>query len=223
MRIRSSAPVTATPSSERIMSPTARPAVSAGPPGSTVETITALTCASPAACRNRRGSANCWAAIPMKARRTRPCRTRSPSTTLAVLAATAKQIPCAPMMTAVLMPTTSPREDTSGPPELPGLSAASVWITSSISRPVRARRERPSADTTPVVTVDSKPSGLPMAMTSCPRLSSLELPSAAAGSVTGASTRSSARSVSGSSPTTLAVRLLPSTVVTITWAEPPTT
>ena len=39
------------------------------------------------------------------------------------------------MMTAVLMPITSPREDTSGPPELPGLSAASVWMTSSIMRP----------------------------------------------------------------------------------------
>ena len=58
------------------------------------------------------------------------------------------------MITAVLMPTTSPREDTSGPPELPGLSAASVWITSSISRPDRARSERPSAETTPVVTVE---------------------------------------------------------------------
>ena len=58
------------------------------------------------------------------------------------------------MMTAVLMPTTSPREETSGPPELPGLSAASVWITSSISRPLRERSERPSAETTPVVTVE---------------------------------------------------------------------
>ena len=87
-------------------------------------------------------------------------------------------MPCAPKITAVLMPTTSPCEDTSGPPELPGLSAASVWITSSISRPDCARSERPSAETTPVVTVDSKPSGLPMAITSCPRLSRLELPSA---------------------------------------------
>src|SRR5215471_5682258 len=123
----------------------------------------------------------CCAAMPMNARRTRPCRTSSPSTKLAVFAATAKQMPCAPMITAVLMPTTSPWEDTSGPPELPGLSAASVWITSSMSRPERARSDRPSAETTPVVTVDSNPSGLPMAITSWPRLSSLELPSAAGG------------------------------------------
>ena len=63
-------------------------------------------------------------------------------------------MPCAPWMIAVLMPITSPREETSGPPELPGLSAASVWITSSISRPERARSERPSAETTPAVTVE---------------------------------------------------------------------
>src|SRR3974377_998993 len=66
----------------------------------------------------------------------------SPSTNFAVLLATPKQIPCAPAITAVLMPTTSPRVDTSGPPELPGLSAASVCTTSSISRPLEARRER---------------------------------------------------------------------------------
>ena len=73
-------------------------------------------------------------------------------------------------------PITSPREETSGPPELPGLSAASVWITSSISRPVCDRSERPSAETTPAVTVDSKPSGLPIATTSWPRRSFLESP-----------------------------------------------
>ena len=33
-------------------------------------------------------------------------------------------------MMAVLMPTTAPLESTSGPPELPGLMAASVWIRS---------------------------------------------------------------------------------------------
>ena len=66
-------------------------------------------------------------------------------------------MPCAGMMMAVLTPITSPRELTSGPPELPGLSAASVWITSSISRPDCARRLRPSALTTPAVTVHSKP------------------------------------------------------------------
>jgi hypothetical protein len=44
---------------------------------------------------------------------------------------------------------TSPRELASGPPELPGLSAASVWMKSPISRPVEERKERPNALTTP--------------------------------------------------------------------------
>jgi hypothetical protein len=64
------------------------------------------------------------------------------------------------------MPTTSPADETSGPPELPGFSAASVWITSSIRRPVPVGSERPNAEMTPAVTVHSKPSGLPIAATS---------------------------------------------------------
>ncbi len=119
----------------------------------------------------------------MKARRTRPWRIISPRTKLAVLLATAKLIPCAPAITAVLMPITSPRDDTNGPPELPGLSAASVWITSSIIRPVRARSERPSAEMTPAVTVHSKPSGLPMAATSWPRRSRFGIAECSCGQV----------------------------------------
>ena len=49
----------------------------------------------------------------------------------------------------MLTPPTRPRESTSGPPELPGFSAASVWITSSINRPLVERKERPRALTTP--------------------------------------------------------------------------
>ena len=54
--------------------------------------------------------------------------------------------------TAVLMPTTRPRPSDSAPPEFPGLSAASVWITLSTIRPAATVRERPSCDTTPAVT-----------------------------------------------------------------------
>jgi hypothetical protein len=80
--------------------------------------------------------------------------------------ATAKQIPWAGRIMAVFTPITSPRVFTSGPPELPGLRAASVWMTSSINRPDCERSDRPSALTTPAVTVVSKPYGLPMATTS---------------------------------------------------------
>ena len=92
--------------------------------------------------------------MPSRARRTRPCCSTWVSTCWAVLAATEKQMPCAPMITAVLTPITSARELTSGPPELPGLSAASVWMTSPIRRPFWARSERPTALTMPAVTVE---------------------------------------------------------------------
>ncbi len=69
----------------------------------------------------------------------------------------AKQMPCAGRMTAVLTPMTSPAELSSGPPELPGLSAASVWRMSSINRPLSERIVRPNALTMPAVTVCWKP------------------------------------------------------------------
>ena len=54
-------------------------------------------------------------------------------------------------------PITRPPESSSGPPELPGLSAASVWITPSIEKPFGALICRSSALTTPVVSVRSRP------------------------------------------------------------------
>ncbi len=72
---------------------------------------------------------------------------------------------------AVLTPTTWPSPSASAPPELPGFNAASVWITSSITRATplaRTGNERPSAETTPAVTEPAKPCGLPIATTSCP-------------------------------------------------------
>ncbi len=113
----------------------------------------------------------------------------------------AKQIPCADWMIAVLMPMTRPRLSSSGPPLLPGLSAASVWMTLSTRWPVMLRKLRPRALTTPAVTVESKPNGLPMATTSCPTRSSDELPSVACGSPD-ASAWTTATSVHGSAPTT---------------------
>ena len=65
----------------------------------------------------------------------------------------AKQIPWAIGMIAVLTPTTRPRLSTKGPPLLPGLRAASVWMMLSISLPVVDRNERARLLTTPAVTV----------------------------------------------------------------------
>jgi len=62
----------------------------------------------------------------MKLRRMRPSRMSRDATNRTVLLAIAKQIPCAAGIIAVLIPITSPVVVTSGPPEFPGLSAASV-------------------------------------------------------------------------------------------------
>ena len=62
-----------------------------------------------------------------------------------------------------LTPITWPAALNSGPPELPGLIAASVWMTSSIEKPLGEEISRCSALTTPAVSVRSRPNGLPIA------------------------------------------------------------
>ncbi len=62
----------------------------------------------------------------------------------------------------VLMPMTSPRELSSGPPELPGLMAASVWMASSMGAPSEPRIDRMEL-MMPRVMVPLRPKGLPMA------------------------------------------------------------
>ena len=94
----------------------------------------------------------------------------------ATLMGTEKPTPafaCAPPVTIrVLMPTTSPRVLMSGPPELPGLMAASVWIIpTEVPRTDPSGRSRPTNDTTPTVTLLPPPgrsNGLPTAMTHSP-------------------------------------------------------
>ena len=90
-------------------------------------------------------------------------------------------------------------------------------------RPLTERIERPSADTTPAVTVDSNPSGLPIATTSWPRRRFFELPSAAKCRFREASARSSARSVSGSTPSTRASVTPPSLSRILICFDEPTT
>ena len=67
-----------------------------------------------------------------------------------------------------LMPSTSPRASSSGPPELPWLIAASVWIAPSVSKPVSDSIERSSAEMTPTESDCSSPNGLPIAATGEP-------------------------------------------------------
>src|SRR5262245_49808478 len=102
----------------------------------------------------------------------------------------------------------------SGPPELPGLMAASVWMKSLKVRS-SLRSERPRALTTPVVTVCERPKGLPIAITVSPIIRSPAVPSATVGSLPSALMLSTARSESASAPTSLASNSRPSTSVTL--------
>src|SRR5882724_2446751 len=83
----------------------------------------------------------------------------------------------------VLIPTTSPRALTRGPPELPGLIAASVWINwPGLRRSVAEGFGRFRALTIPRVTVKRYPNGLPKANTVCPGWSCVESPQGTLGS-----------------------------------------
>ena len=94
----------------------------------------------------------------------------------------AKPIFCPCLETAVFTPITSPLVLKSGPPELPELMAASVWMTFSSfstnpSKGLPAVMPRPRPETTPVVTVlRNSPSAVPIAITYWPTFNLSESP-----------------------------------------------
>mmetsp|Transcript_131587 Transcript_131587/g.227945 ORF Transcript_131587/g.227945 Transcript_131587/m.227945 type:complete len:208 (-) Transcript_131587:367-990(-) len=115
---------------------------------------------------------------------------------------------CEALIICELMPTTSPSEFSKGPPLFPGLMAASVWITPSMGLPLWLEIWRPVPETTPVVSVWSRPNGFPMASTDCPTCNSAEVPSLQGTNLARADlsvTCTTAMSVSGSTATNLAV------------------
>ena len=122
---------------------------------------------------------------------------------------------------AELMPTSLPSRSSSGPPELPGLIAASVWMKSWIMSSFAPGSRTPArllADTMPLVTVLVNPNGEPMATTQSPTSSASESPNGTVGSFSPLSTslsRITARSVSGSRPASDAVYSRPSLSFTL--------
>ena len=125
-------------------SPTRMPARSAGLPGVTTATIApspwkAAPAATICAWRQRpmRTSSMSTLLTPRKPFSTSP-RESSCSTTLSIIdTGIARPMPAnwpcpsalpLPVAIAVVMPTTKPRVSVSGPPELPGFTAASVWM-----------------------------------------------------------------------------------------------
>ena len=108
-----------------------------------------------------------------------------------------------------LMPITLPSASSSGPPELPGLIDASVWIALSIENSLSDWIERSVAETIPVDSDCSSPNGLPIAATCSPTAysSRSEISSVARSSRPTRSPGSiliRATSASGSKPTTSA-------------------
>ena len=100
----------------------------------------------------------------------------------------AKPMPWAPICgrnVATLMPMRSPRKLMSGPPELPGLMAASVWIQSKVSSSPRERSSlgprRARELKMPRLTEPAYPKGLPKAMTVSPSKRSSSLANLTAG------------------------------------------
>ena len=116
----------------------------------------------------------------------------------------AKPMPCPCEMRSVVMPTIFPRASTSGPPELPGLIGASVWIHRLYGATSRYRRGELMM---PSEMDRVNPNGLPSASTNCPGWIMSESVNSHAGSglcPAGNWIWSSARSVSGSRPTSRA-------------------
>ena len=133
-------------------------------------------------------------------------------TALTVSRGTENPSPCAIGIIAVVIPTTRPALSTSGPPELPGLIGVSVWMRCVILCTPGASSVRSSALTTPAVTVQFRPYGLPTAITSCPTRSGVR-PSSATGRWS-APMRNTATSTLESLPTSPASNLRPSASVT---------
>ena len=99
------------------------------------------------------------------------------ATVRTVLIGTAKPMPMLPLSGLLgssdriwlVMPITWPSSLISGPPELPWLMAASVWMAPRIwTSPWSEPMSRFRAETMPVVTVRVSPSGFPIATTGSP-------------------------------------------------------
>ncbi len=129
-----------------------------------------------------------------------------------------------PVSICVFTPMTWPRALRRGPPELPGLIGASVWMTWSMVKRFGAVIRRWSALTMPEVTVRSSPNGFPIATTESPTCTTSELPRVrGVSALAEASTRRTARSVEGSVPTTSARTVSRLEKLTVTSLAPSTT
>mmetsp|Transcript_92971 Transcript_92971/g.258978 ORF Transcript_92971/g.258978 Transcript_92971/m.258978 type:complete len:244 (-) Transcript_92971:701-1432(-) len=185
------------------------PAVSAGPPGTTFITMMPLSCSSSAITSGAK-------TMPRKGRRTKPLAimlsTFFETRSIGMARPTPAKVPL-PLRMAVFTPMTLPSLFNKGPPLLPGLIEASVWMTPLIGRPPAPSIVRDTPLTMPRLRLCSRPNGLPKAKTSWPTTTSPEVPlgrglmspaGAASPSRVRAPTRRTATSEAASEPTTTA-------------------
>ena len=134
-----------------ITSPASMPAASAAVSGITCSTTTPRADFKPSSSASFAGTSSMC--TPSRPRRTAPVSASWSVMNLTVLLGTAKpRPPLTPVgeVMALLMPTSRPSKSTSGPPELPRLMAASVWMKSWYEE---VKPCRPKALTMPEVTV----------------------------------------------------------------------
>ena len=123
-----------------------------------------------------------------------------------------------------LTPITFPLASSSGPPELPWLIAASVWMALVIGWLSGDWMVRPVALTMPAVSESARPNGLPIANTPWPVCTVDESPSVSGVRVVAdGSTLITARSVSASLPTRVAFVVVPFWNLTVIAVAPSTT
>mmetsp|Transcript_57254 Transcript_57254/g.153281 ORF Transcript_57254/g.153281 Transcript_57254/m.153281 type:complete len:369 (+) Transcript_57254:196-1302(+) len=213
------------PSIETRMSPSRpprmgrTPATSAGPPGTTFMTIMPLSCSSSAMMSGAK-------TMPRTGRRTKPLAMMLSTFFATVSMGMARPTPAKPplpLRMAVLTPMTWPSELSKGPPLLPGLIEASVWMTPLMGLPPMPSIFRARPLMIPRLRLCSRPKGLPKAKTFCPTNSFEEaprgngcmieskgvasasvLPPAAGAALARSPTRSTATSLAESAPTTTA-------------------
>jgi hypothetical protein len=209
----------AVPSTAVTSSPAWIPALAAGPPATTLLTssppLVVAATSTPSQAR--------WELV------TLPWPISWGAMSRTVLAGMAKPIPGAALPPSwgsvaarVGMPMTRPWRSTRAPPELPGLMGALVWMTLGRATPLSSFTVRPRALTIPSVTLDCRPSGLPMARVTsptCRRVESAKL----AGCSPPAARCSTARSSAGKLPTSRAGYWWPSARVTWKLLAPWTT
>src|SRR3954468_1623602 len=123
------------------------------------------------------------------------------------------------------MPITRPSRSSRGPPELPGLTAASIWMRPSMGLPpVGGLNDRSRPEMTPDVIDPASPNGLPTTKASSPIRAPCGSPSVAGGMLGGiVSGWRTAMSFSGCRATIWAGDSEPSTKVTVIEAASSTT